>query len=253
MSKLIKMLQQVSESAIPPMGFKLSTASTVRKMLIITSVAQITAKSATQPSGFEVDAMLIQSQNLKDEIKNLKRLAGKLGDTPLGIWFESMTAVDTEELKDTGIDFLVFPASQTPAALLKTEIGKVMKIDLTNDNNLITTIDQLPIDAVLIDFRENKGSLNILQLMNCHRLAGLTGKPILVATQQELAKQDIKSLWEAGVNGIIVEAKEENRQNLDNLSRVIKDLPPVTRKPKKRSVTISNPNQTTIPDTNEDM
>lgn len=253
MSKLIKKLHQVSESAIPPMGFKLSSASTVRKMLIIASVAQIKTKTATQPSGLEVDAMLIQSQSIKEEIKNLTRMAGKLGDTPLGIWFESMAEIDVEELNGTGIDFLVFTASQAPAAILQADIGKVMKIDLNIDDNLINTIDQLPIDAVLIDFRENKGSLDIIQLMNCHRLAGLTSKPILVATQQELAKQDIKSLWEAGVNGVIVEVKEENRQSLDNLSRVIKDLPPVTRKPKKRSVTISNPAQVTIPDAGDDM
>lgn len=253
MSKFIKKLQQISENAVTQMGFRASSASPVQRMLIIASITQIKAKAAIQPAGFEVNAMLIQGQNLKGEIKNIKQIANQSAGIPLGIWFESMAEVDARELREAGVDFLVFTVSQAPAALLQEDIGKVVKIDLNYDDRLINTIEQLAIDAVLIDFTENKGAMNILQIMNCQRIAGLISKPLLIATQQELARDEVKSLWEAGVNGFIIEAREEDRQGLDNLCRVIKDLPPIARKTKGRRVSLPNSGQIAVPDTDDDV
>lgn len=254
MSKLIKKLRQITDNSVTPMGFKAASAAPVQRMLFIALITPAKARPAIQPPDFPVDAMMIQSQNLKNELKNIKRIAGNQpADFPLGIWFEPMTELDNQELKEAGVDFLLFIASQAPAALLQDEIGKVLKIDLKDDDGLIMSIDQLAIDALLIDFRESQGKLSVLQLMNCQRIACLTSKPLLIATQQELAKDEIKTLWEAGVNGIIVEATEENRQDMEKICRLIKDLPPVTRKTKGRRASLPNSGQITIPDDDEDM
>ncbi|HJX70121.1 MAG TPA: hypothetical protein VJ441_03405, partial [Dehalococcoidia bacterium] len=127
---------------------------------------------------------------------------------------------------------------KAPATLLQEEIGKVMKIALPCDDGLIRTIDQLPIDAVLLDFREEGKNLTISQLMNCQWLAGSIGKPLLVAIQQELTDKEIQALWEAGVNGVVVEVRDKTQQRLVKLCQAIKALSPATRKLRERRVVL---------------
>jgi Tfp pilus assembly PilM family ATPase len=74
--------------------------------------------------------------------------------------------------------------------------------------------------------------------MNCQWLAGSIGKPLLVAIQQELTDKEIQALWEAGVNGVVVEVREKTQQRLVKLCQAVKTLPPVTRKPRERSVVL---------------
>ena len=111
MSKFIKKLRQISESATPPLGFRTASVSPARPMLLIASLIQDDANIATQFVKAEVDAVLIHSKDLRKEIKSLQQTVDSLGDIPLGMWLESITELDATELKEMGIDFLPLEAA----------------------------------------------------------------------------------------------------------------------------------------------
>jgi hypothetical protein len=67
--------------------------------------------------------------------------------------------------------------------------------------------------------------------MYCQWLASLSCNPLLVAIQQEVTDKEIKSLWEVGVNGIIIELPQEQPQErLSQLAKAIKALPSATKR-----------------------
>lgn len=234
MSKLIKKLRQISGNATPPMGFKTTTTSPNKLMLLIVALPNSDTKWAAQLSGAEVDAVLIHSKDLGRELQTIKSIASSVDDIPWGVWSETVTTDGIEGLKEMGGDFIIFIASEAPASLLQEEIGKVIKITPPFEEGLISTIDQLTIDAVILDFRGEGKPLTISQLMNCQWIAGSINKPLLVTTQQGLVDKEIQALWDAGVSGVVVEVEEESLIELKKLHQVIEALSPISKKPGER-------------------
>jgi len=234
MSKLVKKLKQVSAGIAQPLGFKTTTVSPNRRMLLISVLPRGDAAKITQLIQAEVDAILIYSQDLEQNKQITQQLAKNAESIPWGIWLKAMTEEKVKQLTEIGSDFLVFEASTAPAIiLLQEEMGKVLKMDLPQDNGLLMTIDRLPIDAVLLEIKKEGEVLTISDLMHCQWLAGLIDKPLLVATAQELTDKETQALWEAGVNGIVVEVGEEQLQErLERLCQAIDALPTT---PKRRS------------------
>jgi len=226
MSKLVKKLRQIYESAAQPLGFKTAITPPSQQMLLVVALPQ--RGSVAGLTRAEVDAISIHSQDLEQGMQTLRQVANSVGDIPCGLWLRAMTEEGMKQLREAGGDFLIFEASTAPAILLQEEeLGKVLKVDLPQDEGLISVINQLPIEVMLLEVKKEGEVLTISDLMYCQWLAGLVDKPLLVATQQELTDKEIRSLWEAGVSGVVVEVKEEQAQErLTRLSQAIKALPP---------------------------
>lgn len=234
MSKIIKKLRQISHSAAPPMGFKTTTVSPSQQMLLIAALPKSNTSGVAQLAEAKVDAVLIHSQDLGTELQSIQKIAGHIGDSPWGIYPEAVTENGVEGLKEIGGDFMIFVASQAPASLLQEDLGKVMKITLPCDEGLIRTIDQLSIDAVLLDFRGEGKSLTIDQLMNCQWITDSISKPLLVIVQQNLGDKEVQALRDTGVRGIVVEVEEAPLPELMRLSQAIRALSSASRKPGER-------------------
>ena len=213
------------------MGFRPAVAPLKRQMLLMVTLPEFDTKRLAQLVQAEVDAVVIDSPDL-EKVPTLQQVTNSVGDIPWGVWLGLTTEEGIKRFQEAGGDFLIFQASTTPTALLQEEkVGKVMKLDLPQDDGLIRTIDQLPIEVVLLDIRKEGGRLNISDLMYCQWLASLLRKPLLVAIQQEITDKEIRALWEVGVNGIVVEVKEEKPQErLAELCRAIEALPPATKR-----------------------
>jgi hypothetical protein len=225
MSKLVKKLRQVNASADQPLGFKRTNILPSQQMLLIVALPQ--RDSVAWLAKAEVDAISIHSQDLEQGVQTLRKVANSVGGIPCGLWPEAMTEEGVKQLKEAGGDFLIFEASKAAAILLQEEeLGKVLKVDLPQDEGLMSTINQLPIEVILLEVKKEGEALTVSDLMYCQWLAGLVDKPLLVATQQELTEKEIRSLWEAGVDGAVVEIKEKQPQErLTRLSQAIKALP----------------------------
>ncbi len=226
MSKLVKKLRQIKESADQPLGFKRTSILPSQQMLLIVALPQ--RDSVAWLAKAEVDAISIHSQDLEQGVQTLRQVANSVGDIPCGLWPETMTEEGMKQLREAGGDFLIFEASKAAAILLQEEeLGKVLKVDLPQDEGLMSALNQLPIEVVLLEVKREGEVLTISDLIYCQWLAGLVDKPLLVATQQEMTDKEIRSLWEAGVDGVVVEIKEKQLQErLTRLSQAIKALPP---------------------------
>lgn len=236
MSRLIKQLRQVSESIAPTLGFKTATTTPTRLMLIIAALPKSDTSQIAKITEAEVDAILVNSQDLEGDLQTLRQIPSIIKNTPWGVWSETMTDEGIKELGNIGGDFLIFVASRAPATLVGEEIGKIINLSPPLDDGLIRTIDQLPIDALLLDFRGKGGSITVSHLMDCQQLTGSTRKPVMVAVDQWLGDKELKAFWEAGVNGMVVEVEDESQAELMRLRQAISALPQTTRKSAEQGV-----------------
>ncbi|GAI03531.1 unnamed protein product, partial [marine sediment metagenome] len=94
--------------------------------------------------------------------------------------------------------------------------------------------NELPIDAVLIAAeREGEYFLTWRHLMLFQRFAGLLTKPLLASIPLNVTANELQALWEAGVDGVVIEVGAE--QPADKLKKLRQTIDKLTfPSPRKR-------------------
>ncbi len=205
MSRLIEELKRIAEGTTQVMGFRVSQqAKSETRILLLASLA-LNGDIARLTDG--ADAVLLRPAKSVALAAKLQKAAASLADTPWGGWLESADSKKMEALVEAGCDFVVFPAdrriSTTPQ---NDEIGKILQIDPSLSDGLLRTVNDLPVDAVLAtNTLEANGSIAWHHLMLFQRLANLLTKPVLASITPKVTADELKSLWEAGVVGVVIE------------------------------------------------
>jgi len=227
MSRLIEKFHKASQVAEPPMGFR--TARTVAAAPKILLIASLEAGTMENPVDFldGADAVLLRFTKTALTTKTVQKIASSLPDIPWGLYL-----ADDNNKKATvveaGGDFVIFPAASQIAATPKDDkVGKILQVEASMDDGLLRAVNDLPVDAVLVaDTFEGNGSLVWHQLMIFQHLANLLSKPLIVPIPADITEKELKVLWDAGVDGVIVEIDTARVEGLKNLRQAIDTLPP---------------------------
>lgn len=210
MSQLIDMLNRVARTAPAPMGFRATRAATAKsQMLLIASLVQ--PESLTGLSGHisGADAVLLHvAGNL--EVKAVQKITRSL-DIPWGGWLKDVEPKSVDMIVGAGGDFVVFPPDSPVSAVPRdSETGKVLQVEPSQSEGLLRAAADLPVDAVLItDDAKGEGPLTWQRLMVLQRTASLLSKPLLVAAPPGLSADELKLLWDTGVDGVVIEVSQE--------------------------------------------
>lgn len=235
MSKFVDKLNQVSKATPQPMGFKTAqTVSPVPKMILVASLAQADIDGlADYLAG--ADAGLLHISKLNSGAKTLQKICQAVSDIPWGGWLKDTGQGEIKQLMKAGCDFVVFPAATTPLAILQSdEVGKILQVEASLSEGLLRTVDELPVDALLITGeQEGEYSLTWHHLMVFQRFANSLTKPLLVSIPSNVTANELQALREAGVDGVIVEVEAgQPVQRLNQLRQAIDKL--TVPSPRKR-------------------
>ncbi len=234
MSKLIDKLNQASQAVPQPMGFRQTQpVSPKPKILLVASLAQANiGELADWVAG--ADACLLRISNLSSKAKTLQKLSQAVPDIPCGGWLGNTGRGEIKEMAKLGCDFVVFPAANTSLAMFQgDEVGRVLEVEPSISEGLLRTINELPVDAVLITSEQAEGYfLTWHHLMLFQRFADLLTKPLLVSIPLSVTASELQALWEAGVDGVVVEVGVgQPAERLKELRQLIDKLaPPSPRK-----------------------
>ena len=226
MSRFIDKLNQTSLAVPQPMGFKAAPLASLKpKMLLVASLAEANVESlADYVAG--ADAGLLLISKLSSGVKTLKKMSQAVSGIPWGGWLRNIGSREIEQMVKVGCDFMVFPAATTLLAVVQNEeVGKILEVETSLSEGLLKVVDELPVDAVLIG-GEKKEGLTWHHLMLFQRFADLLTKPLLASIPAEVTANELQALWEAGVDGVIVEVGVEQpvgrvselRQMIDKLA-----------------------------------
>jgi hypothetical protein len=227
MSKFIDKLNRLSRGETQPIGFRAKLpASPKPKIQLVASLAQESAESLT---GHVVgaDAGLLHIFKPSTGIEALQKVSQALPDVPWGGWLQGKGLGGIKQLSKAGCDFIVFPATDTPLALIESkEAGRILEVEASLSEGLLRAVNELPIDAVFVASEQKEGhSLTWQHLMLFQRFAGLLTKPLLASIPAKVTGGELQALWEAGVSGVVIEISPEQPQDsLNKLRQVIDKL-----------------------------
>jgi len=221
-------LNQVSQAMPQAIGFRaVQPVSPKPKMLLIADLAQANVDGlADCVAG--ADAGLLHISNLSEGAKTLQEMCQVVSDIPWGGWLRDVGQGGMEQIVEAGCDFVVFPPADTPLAILQdTKLGKILQVEASLSEGLLRTVDELPVDAVVTAGEpEGEYFLTWHHLMLFQRFADLLTKPLLVSVPSDVTANELQTLWETGVGGVIVKVGvgqpegrlKELRQVIDKLT-----------------------------------
>ena len=237
MSRLIEKLTQVSKDAPQPIGFRVAhPVSSKPPMLLVASLTQIENVDNPTVSITGADAVLLHSAKGSPGASTLQKISRSLPDIPWGSWLEDTSKKRMEMIAKFGGDFVVFPTASTVlAADPEDKMGKILQVQSSINEGLLKAVNDLPVDAVLaVPEPESEHSLTWHRLMTFQRLVNILAKPLLAPTPPNVTDNELKALWEIGVDGVVVEVNarqptaklEELRQTINGFA----SLPPRKRR-----------------------
>ncbi len=222
MSRFVDKLQSASKSSSAPIGFR-PAVSEARKpaLLLIAGLSGTQIKEARIAADVNVDAGLMVSEGAG--AKAIGQVIEALGSVPLGVSARGMSEKQIDELVSLGCDFVLFDMKGAAAALRKKEVGKFLMIEPSSDQGLVRAINSFEVDGVFISSGGDH-VLTVEHLLVCRRFVELLEKPVIMSLPSLATKEELTSLWEVGVDGVIAPSTQST-EALAELKRTIGDLP----------------------------
>jgi hypothetical protein len=223
MSKFVDKLQSLSKSSTAPIGFHPSVSELEKPaMLLIAELSGTQVKEAKILADVNADAGLILSEGPSARI--VKQMVAAVGDIPLGVFVKGMSEEKINELASMGCDFIVFDIRISAAVLHKDKVGKFLMIEPSLDQGLVRAINSLEVDGVFISSRGEDSFVAVEHLLVCRRFVELLEKPVIMALPSLVTKAELTSLWQAGVDGVVVPSTQ-SVEAFTELKKMISDLP----------------------------
>jgi hypothetical protein len=221
MSKFLERLKQLSEGSPQPMGFHSIGMAKTRLKLQLLAVTAPTMGDDAAVHFKQADAGCMRLGKGFSSEKMKK--AGETAAIPWGVWAEDETGA-VESLKHADYDFVVFQGGMPVAADFRKESGKFLEVENSIGDTLLRSLVSLPVDAlVLAD--ETPNPLTWRDLMTVQRIAGISNKPVLAVVSLAISAKELQSLWQAGVDGVVVFVSDaEDAAALKTLRQAIAGL-----------------------------
>lgn len=225
MSRFIDKLKQATMAAPQSLGFKVApSASSKPKLLLVASLPGAYGENLAEYMA-GADAGLLIISRPSSGLKDIKKVSQAVSGIPWGGWLRN-TGGRIAPAAKLNCDFLVFPAVTTSlAAIQNEEVGKILEVESSLGEGMLRAVNELPVDAVLIG-NENKEGLTWHHLMLLQRFADLLTKPLLASIPSKVTAGELQAIWEAGVNGVVVEVGVGHPVNrVSELRQAIDKLP----------------------------
>ncbi len=256
MSSFIDKLNRISRGSPQPIGFTSRQPASARpKIQLVVSLAAESAGSlAGHVSG--ADAGLLRVSKPGSGAEALQEISKMLPDIPWGGWLQGSSRGSLKQITKAGCDFVVFPASDTPLTIIgDDETGRILEVSASLNEGLLRATNQLPVDAVLIAGEEKESPVLTWQhLILFQRFADLLTKPLLVPVPSQVTADELASLWEAGVTGVVIEVAE--KQPEDRLKKLRQSIDKVEfaspRRHERREAVLPRTGRESSPVTGED-
>jgi hypothetical protein len=219
MSKFVDRLKQLSGGAPQPIGFRTNAAAD-RSRLKIQLIAALPIDGVDAALVADVDAALVRVKRKTGAVEALKKLSLP-SDLPWGV---ATDALSGPSMADAGADFVVFPAGAALKGIIDSKMGKVIEIETGLADSLLRTINVMAVDAVLVAVPQAGTALTWQDLMAFERITAALNKPVLVPASATIGSDELKALWAAGVDGVVVDITPETAASLKDLRQKISAL-----------------------------
>ena len=220
MSELIDRLEKAGQTSPAPMGFgAMAHRATQENPFLL--VGALSVQELGQWEGeAPVDAYLVDIEQAEAVPEAGQALQGRLW----GARLPRLDRATMESLKEAGCDFVVLsPDSTEGAVLLVEEVGKLVTVSPELDEDTARAINDLPLDGVVFRPDGALRPLTVGRLMELDKVRSLVDRPFVVEAAEPLETEEVDSLRELGIYGLLVPLREA--ATLEALRRAVDALP----------------------------
>jgi len=211
MSRFADKLKDALQVAPPAIGFfRSATQSNSPRMLLVPQIGLEDAE--TTPDMMKGSDVVLLTCTKAISAKTMKVLIKATGDISWGVRFTGKPQLKPME----GVDFRVCAFDDAMLLGGDDASGNVLIVPLELPDNLARTLNDLPIESVLVDI-STAGILTWKDLMHLRRLGDLLAKPFLTLVSASVSEKEIKVLWDAGVDALVVALSSENQTAFNKL------------------------------------
>jgi hypothetical protein len=222
MSKFVDKLQSLSRSSTTPIGFhSFVTELKIPPMLLVAELSGTQLKEAKTVADGNADAGLVLGGSTGAQV--VRQIVDAIGNVPLGVFVRNMNEKEIDGLAGSGCDFVVFDIKGAAGIVSKKVVGRFLMIEPSLDQGLVRAVNSLDVDGVLVG-KGMDSFLAVEHLLVCRRLVELLEKPVIMTLPSLATKEELASLWQVGVDGVVVPSGQPS-EALAGLKRMIGDLP----------------------------
>ena len=222
MSKLIKLMEQLGRDNPPRLGFGTKTVQKPNPEMVLLGFAQdIKALKGQEISRFDGIIFGINNQ-IGNQLESKSSLPEGI---PWGVVLESPTEHNTTELLEQGCDFVAFSDLKVKVEATKEEeLGHFlfMPADLSQEDQ--QALAGLPIDGIFFESIAS-GAWTLEELLRLSKFRKEIGKIFILQISVIPSSWELECLHNIGVEGLLVEIKNQSKKDINTLSDLIEALP----------------------------
>lgn len=237
MSRLLDKIDKLGRGAITPIGFGTHVAQEKSPAMLLIVLTRANLFKGRMKIQRFCDGFIIRGSEFSSTTAKGSK---ELGDVLWGGWPETLKSGDAESLQEKGGDFLVLQGDTIPLeALAEGEMGRILHVSLNVTDQFLRTLDDLPIDAVLLELTdETSVPLALEHLVQIATIRTMISCPLMIVRPCEPSQQEIIALRNAGVEALVIDIEKASPKELELLHNSLLNLPQKKSRPEKAMATL---------------
>ena len=227
MSKLLDLLQRISDGTPAPLGFGAARSNSVPGMALVGRASR--PDSGSRPDGVSdagpsLDAVIVDGAAGPDYLKQLGDL---MGDLPWGPGLVSLDDDDAQACQDCGADLVTFTLESSAAAATagQDELARLVAVSADLSDRQLRAVAALPVDGFVLDMCSVSGPWTLQDVVNVGALTRRTDKHVLVQVSNPPTGKELEALRNMGASGLIVDLSALSSDELADLKSALQDMP----------------------------
>lgn len=225
MSRLLQMLEKIGKGATTPLGFGAANRTQKVAPMLLVGFVQDSAKegvSLLTDAGIEtvaLDGVEVQSLGLPEEI--IKKLTW-------GVAISKLDSSSSRNLMEKGADFFLFNAEKASVEALEDEddeVGYFLRIEPDVEDRVLRAIEELPVDGVVLGRGQLESPVTLRHLMQIGAVRTMFSKYLLLEVPSSLSAKEVEALYNAGVDGLVINVAGATKKQLKSLKEAAESLP----------------------------
>ena len=228
MSKLLDLLQRISDGSPVPLGFGAARSGNLPGMALLGRAARPARgrrpRGLTETAVGSLDAVIVDDASSAEQ---LTQLASQFSTVPWGVGLNDLTETTAQACQAGGADLLTFSLDGTEAAAVSgvDDVARLLSVSADLTDRELRAIAALPLDGLVLDMKHVAGPWTLADLVHVGKISRRVEEYVLVEVTAAPASKDLEALRNMGVSGLIVEPSTLRGSTLADLKAALLDMP----------------------------
>ena len=236
MSKLLDLLQRISDGSPAPLGFGAARTARLPGLALVGLVTSDHQAGLTAAAQAGLDAVLVSGVASAGDARGL---ADSASDVPWGICLSAISGEDAQACAEGGADVLAFGLESAASSMAgEDELARILTVAPDLSDRQLRAVAALPVDCFTLDMTAVTGPWTLQDLVTVGSISRRTDKYVLVLLSAIPGKDDLAALRDMGASGIILDLSGVSADDLAGLKTALLEMPRPRRRRDRARATV---------------